>query len=165
MARLDKLTVKAREALQQAQELAGTRSQQEVQPEHILTALLQQEGGIVSGLLRKLGVDAAAVQRNLERAIDALPKVQGAVDLYFGRNGKQLLDQAGKEADALKDEYISSEHFLLAAAHKDVGPASVVLREAGIDYESLLRAMTEVRGTQRVTDENPEEKYQALERY
>jgi ATP-dependent Clp protease ATP-binding subunit ClpB len=165
MARLDKLTVKAREALQQAQELAGARSQQEVQPEHILSALLQQEGGIMPAILRKVGVDVGAVEKSLERAMDALPKVQGAVDLYFGRHGKQLLDQAGKEADALKDEYISSEHFLLAAAHKEVGPASLVLREAGLDYETLLRAMTEVRGTQRVTDENPEEKYQALERY
>src|SRR5262245_35373932 len=111
MARLDKLTVKAREALEEAQELAGARSQQEIQPEHLLYALIEQAGGITAAILRKLGADPAALSAELGRAMDELPKVQGAVDLYLGRGAKQLLDQAGKEADALKDEYISSEHF------------------------------------------------------
>src|SRR5262249_6400939 len=103
--------------------------------------------------------------RQLDQAIEELPKVHGAVDLYLGRRLKDLLDQAGKEADALKDEYLSSEHFLLAAAHKDVGAASKILKSAGVDYETILRALTEVRGSQRVTDENAEGKYQALEKY
>jgi ATP-dependent Clp protease ATP-binding subunit ClpB len=165
MARLDKLTVKAREGLGQAQELAGARGQQEVQPEHVLAALVAQEGGIVAPILRKVGADPQAVAARLEEAMNALPRVQGAVELYFSRRTRQLLDQAAKEADALKDEYLSSEHFLLAIAHADLGAASRVLREAGCDHETLLRALSEVRGNQRITDENPEEKYQALERY
>src|SRR5215831_348407 len=165
MARLDKLTVKAREALAQAQELAGARQQQEIQPEHVLLALLGQEGGIGSSIVRKVGADPTVLERELTRALDQAPRVQGAVDIYFSRRTKELLDQAAKEADQLKDEYLSSEHLLLAAAHRDVGPATRILKQAGCDYEVLLRAMSEVRGTQRVTDENPEQKYQALERY
>ncbi|HJZ88008.1 MAG TPA: ATP-dependent chaperone ClpB [Polyangia bacterium] len=165
MARLDKLTVKAREALTQAQELAGARQQQEIQPEHVLLALLQQEGGIAAAIVRKVGADPTALERDLERALGEHPRVQGAIDIYFSRRTKELLDQAAREADQLKDEYLSSEHLLLAAAHKDLGAVTRIFRQAGLDYETLLRAMTEVRGTQRVTDENPEEKYQALERY
>src|SRR5947208_12603089 len=124
MARLDKLTVKAREALSQAQELAGARGQQEIQPEHVLAALLQQEGGIAASILRKVGADPTALERELLRAIDELPKVQGAGDRYLSRRTKQLLDQAAKEAAQLRDEYLSSEQLLLGAAHKDVGPAT-----------------------------------------
>jgi ATP-dependent Clp protease ATP-binding subunit ClpB len=165
MARLDKMTVKAREALAAAQELAGSRQQQEIQPEHVLAALLAQDGGIAPAIVRKVGADPTAVTRDLDHAIEQLPRVQGAVDLFLARRTKEMLDQAAKEADSLKDEYLSSEHLLLAVAHKDLGAASRILRESGLDYETLLRAMTEVRGTQRVTDENPEAKYQALERY
>ena len=152
MARLDKLTVKAREALAQAQELTGARQQQEIQPEHVLLALLRQEGGVVAPLVRKVGADPTVLEHELERALDETPRVQGAVDIYFSRRTKELLDQAAREAEQRKDEYLSSEHLLLAAAHKDVGPASRALREAGLDYETLLRALAEVRGTQRVTD-------------
>ncbi len=165
MARLDKLTLRAREVLTQAQDIAATGQQQEVLPEHVLLALLLQEGGIGASIVRKVGSDPASLASELQRLIAEAPKVQGAVDLYLGKRTKELLDAAAKEADALKDEYLSSEHLLLAAAHKDVGAASRVLKQAGIDYETLLRAMTEVRGNQRVTDENPEEKYQALTRY
>src|SRR5262249_47451297 len=144
MARLDKLTVKAREGLAAAQELAGGLQQQEVQPEHLLLALLRQEGGVVSALVRKVGVDDGMLDRAFDAALGEFPKVSGAVDLYLGSRTKTLLDEAGKEAAALKDDYLSSEHFLLGAAHKDVGPVSRILREAGLDHETLLRALGEV---------------------
>ena len=165
MARLDKLTVKAREALVEAQELAGQHGNQEIQPEHLLLALVRQEGGIAGSILRRLGADPEALARDLEEEVDRLPKVGGSVDLYLGRRAKDLLDAAGKEAARFKDEYISSEHFLLAAAGKDVGPASKLLERHGVAHARLLQALTEVRGSQRVTDENPEAKYEALARY
>ncbi len=165
MARLDKLTVKAREALVEAQELAGQHGNQEIQPEHLLLSLVRQESGIAGSILRRLGADPEALARDLATEVDRLPKVGGAVDLYLGRRGKDLLDAAGKEAERFKDEYISSEHFLLAAARKDLGPASKLLAQHGVAHDRLLQALTEVRGSQRVTDENPEAKYEALARY
>jgi ATP-dependent Clp protease ATP-binding subunit ClpB len=164
--RLDKLTIKAQEALQEAQALATERGHQELTPEHVLQALLTQEQGVTDAILRKLGVDPDAIQRQVGRALDELPQVRGSTaDVYVGRRLKDLLDDATKQSQELKDEYVSSEHLLLALAGKDHGPASRILREAGVSRDALLKALAEVRGTQRVTDPEAEGRYQALAKY
>ncbi|RME28718.1 MAG: AAA family ATPase, partial [Deltaproteobacteria bacterium] len=162
--RLDKLTVKSQEALAQAERLARTHGHQELQPEHLLLALLDQEGGIVAPILRKLGVDPRQIEENLRGELERLPKVSGA-DTYVGGRLKQVIEQAQQHADRLKDEYLSTEHLLLAIAEDSKGPAGRVLNSLGATPDALMRAMAEVRGNQRVTDENPESRYQALERY
>src|SRR4051812_29194834 len=164
--RLDKLTIKAQEALQAAQELASSRAHQELTPEHVLAALLDQPEGIAGAILRKLGVDPAQVRQSVAQALDAQPQVNGsAADIYVGRRLTDLVEQATKQSKELKDEYVSSEHLLLALTAKDVGPASRALREAGITRDALLRALAEVRGNQRVTDPDAENRYQALAKY
>ncbi len=162
--RLDKLTTKTREALVAAQELAQRRGHAEIGPEHVVASLLAQEGGVVAPLLRRVGVEPQLVQRAIERALDQLASAQGALDVGLSRRARELIDRAEKEAERFKDEYTSTEHLLLAALD-DGGAAGRALKEAGLDKNALLQALTEFRGTQRVTDPDPEGKYQALERY
>src|SRR5690349_4730741 len=151
--RLDKLTTKAQEALQQAQALAESRGHQEITPEHVLASLLSQEQGVVPALLRKLGAEPGLVGQRVDAALDTLPQVRGSsADLYVGRRLKSLLEDAGTESKALKDEYVSSEHLLLALVDKDHGAATRALKDAGVRREDVLRALAEVRGNQRVTD-------------
>src|SRR3989454_1476969 len=163
--RLDKLTVKAQEALQAAQALADQRDHQAIEPEHLLTTLLQQREGVVGPVLAKLGARPEAIQRELGLALDKLPTVQGASGQYLGERTRQALERAQTEAERLKDEYVSTEHLLLALAQERDGAAGRVLAANGVGPEAIYKALVEVRGTQRVTDQNPEEKYQALERY
>ena len=162
--RLDKLTTKTREALVSAQELAQKRGHAELTPEHVVAALLAQDGGIVAPLLRRVGVEPQLVAKAIERALDQLPSAQGALDVGMSRRARDLVERAEKEAERFKDEYTSTEHLLLAALDGD-GAAARALKEAGLDKSALLAALTEFRGTQRVTDPDPEGKYQALERY
>jgi ATP-dependent Clp protease ATP-binding subunit ClpB len=163
---MDKLTIKAQEALQAAHELAGSRAHQELTPEHVLAALLDQQDGIAGAILRKLGADPAAVRQSVARALDAQPQVSGAAaDIYLGRRLKELIEQATKQSKEFKDEYVSSEHLLLALASKDFGAASQALKDAGVRKDALMKALAEVRGTQRVTDPEAEGKYQALAKY
>src|SRR6476469_2249461 len=118
--RLDKLTIKAQEALQAAHDLAGSRAHQELTPEHVLAALLDQNDGITGAILRKLGVDPASVRQAVGQALDAQPQVSGnAGDSYLGKRLKDLLEQATKQSKEFKDEYVSSEHLLLALVSKD----------------------------------------------
>jgi len=164
--RLDKLTIKAQEALQAAHELAGSRAHQELTPEHVLAALLDQQDGITGALLRKLGVDPAQVRQAVAEALDAQPQVSGAsADIYLGRRVKDLIEQATKQSKEFKDEYVSSEHLLLALVGKDFGPATRALKDAGVRKDALMKALADVRGTQRVTDPEAEGKYQALAKY
>jgi ATP-dependent Clp protease ATP-binding subunit ClpB len=164
--RLDKLTIKSQEALADAQEIASGRGHAELLPEHVLAALLKQEGGLIPRILQKVGVEPSAVQAALDRELDALPVARGtSMDIGVGSRARDLIEQARKEADKFKDEYISTEHFLLAMLARDLGAPTRILKEQGLDYESIMRALGEVRGTQRVTDQDPEGKYQALERY
>src|SRR5437773_20613 len=163
--RLDKFTVKAQEAVQAAQALADQRDHQAIEPEHLLTTLLQQREGIVGPVLAKLGARPEAVQRELGLALDKLPAVQGASGQYLGERTRQALERAQTEAERLKDEYVSTEHLLLALAQERDGAAGRVLAANGVGPEAIYKALVEVRGTQRVTDQNPEEKYQALQRY
>src|SRR5690349_12943785 len=163
--RLDKLTVKAQESLQAARDAAQARHHAEVMPEHLLLALLEQEGGVVPRILGKLGADPRIVLADLDQAFTKLPKVHGAaLDVGVSRQLKDLWEAAGKEAESMKDEFISTEHFLLALANGK-GTAADALRHAGATKDAVLEALVSVRGNQRVTDQDPEGKYEALERY
>ena len=162
--RFDKLTIKSQEALQEAQTQAEKREHQQVEPEHLLYSLLDQAGGIVSPILKKLGSDPAAIKERIETELKKIPRVYGAPEVFISTRLKGILDSAQREADRLKDEFVSTEHLLLAIA-EGKGPASEILKINGADKESILSALTEVRGTQRVKDQNPEDKYQALDRY
>src|SRR5580698_4091813 len=164
--RLDKLTIKAREAVQAAHELAASRGHQELTPEHLLSALLDQSEGVTGALLRKLGVDPAQVRQSTAESLEGQPQVRGpSADIYAGRRLEALFEDAGKQSKEFKDEYISSEHLLLALLAKDHGAASRALKDAGVRKDALMKALAEVRGTQRVTDPEAEGKYQALAKY
>ena len=163
--RWDKFTVKAQEAVQRANQLASEHGNPELMPAHLLAALLEDKEGIVPPILEKIGIGPQAVLGDLYREIEKLPKVSGeAAQPGLSSAANKLLDQAFKEASNFKDEYVSTEHLLLAATHgKD--PAQLVLKNRGATYDAILKALTAVRGSQKVTDQNPEAKYQALERY
>ena len=165
--RLDKFTIKAQEALENAHTLADERSQQQIEPEHLLQALLLQESAIVQPLLQKLGVDPNALARQVESEIAKLPTVTGAaaVTAYVSPRLKSILGVAWNEAQRLKDEYVSVEHLLIAIAGEADGPAGSILRGHSVTRDTIYKALQDMRGTTRITDPSPEEKYQALQRY
>ncbi|MGE5247300.1 MAG: ATP-dependent chaperone ClpB [Verrucomicrobiota bacterium] len=162
---LDKLTVKSQEALQDAVRMASERGHAQVEGEHLFAALLRQEGGVAGELLARTGVSAPRLLGETEALLSQLPKVSGAVSRGLSPRLEPLFQKALAEADALKDEFLSAEHFLLAFCSEAGGKAGDLLRKAGVTRDALLSAMTSVRGSQRVTDENPEAKYQALDKY
>jgi ATP-dependent Clp protease ATP-binding subunit ClpB len=162
--RPDRLTEKTQEAIQQAQTLAQDAQHQEITPEHLLLALLQQPDGTVPPILRQVGIDPDRVAADLKGQLDRLPKVYGA-ETYLGSRLRRLLDAASTEMERLKDEYLSTEHLLLAIAEESNSEAAKVLQRAGVSREKLLQALTQVRGSTRVTDATPESKFQALEKY
>src|SRR6201995_322403 len=163
----DRLTIKTQEAIAAAQRLADDRRNPQTTPEHLLAVLLEQEGGVVVPVLRKLGVDPASVRQELGRALDALPKLsgQGGSEPAGGSSELvQILRTAETEMRELKDEYVSTEHRLLAiAAHP--GKAGEALRTSGASREELLKALAEARGSHTVTAQNPEDKFHALDRF
>jgi len=163
--RLDKLTVKAQEAVQAAQSLADQDNHQAIEPEHLLLALLQQQEGIVGPLLAKLGARPEAIARQIEAELKKVPKVQGGGRQYASPRLEGVVNRASEEAQRLRDEYISTEHLLIAIAQEKGGAAARLLAAGGVTPEAIYKALVEVRGSQRVTDVNPEEKYQALQRY
>ena len=163
--RLDKLTVKAQDALQAAQSLAGERGHQAVEPEHLLHALIAQKDGVVAPILGKLGVRAETLTSQLDAAIEKMPQVRGGSGQYIGERLRVTLDRAQKQAESMKDEYVSTEHLLVAVAQDQDGAAGRALAHAGVTLDAILKALVDVRGSQRVTDQNPEDKYQALQRY
>ena len=165
--RFDKFTLKVQEALQEAQRLAGSYGHQSVDPEHLLVSFLKQEEGIIGAILNKLGINPQQIERELTKYLQKQPSVQGtaAGQVYLSPKLNKLLDMALTEAAQLKDEYVSAEHVLIVVAEEKEGQAGKVLRKAGVTRESIFRVLVEIRGNQRVTDPNPEGKYQALERY
>jgi ATP-dependent Clp protease ATP-binding subunit ClpB len=164
--RMEKLTIKAQEALAAARDLADQRNHQEVLPEHVLRALIEQDQGVTGALLRKLGVEPEAVTRQLDTTLDQVPQVRGATaEVFVGRRLKDLLDEATKQSQKFKDDYVSSEHLLLALVSADFGSATRILKSAGVDRDALMRALAEVRGNQRVTDPEAEQRYQSLDKY
>jgi len=165
MVRFEKLTVKAQEALQDAQEVAARHENQEVTPLHLLAALANQADGVVPPLLARLGIRQEALSSDVERELGRLPKVQGFSEQRMGRALNDALERAFKEAEKFKDEYVSTEHLFLAIAGSDRDPAGQILKKSGASHEAILQALTGVRGTQRVTSQNPEATYEALEKY
>src|ERR1700736_2838598 len=157
--RPERLTEKAQEAIQNAAREAQERGQQAIEPEHLLLSLLRQEGGITRTLLETAGASIAGLEAALVSRVERLPRVSGGAQPYLANDLARALDQAEKEAERLKDDYISTEHILLALADH------AVLKEFGVTRDALMQALRRIRGSQRVTDQNPESKYQALERY
>jgi ATP-dependent Clp protease ATP-binding subunit ClpB len=162
--RMDRLTTKSQEALRAAVDAATQRGNPEVIPEHLLVALLEQDGGVAAPLVQRAGADPKALVRDLSERIDKLPRVSGGSEPSFGRRTVPLLNQAETEAKHLKDDYVSVEHYLLAASKSDKDVQAVFDRH-GLSHDKLIRALAEIRGSQRVTDQDPEGKFQALEKY
>jgi ATP-dependent Clp protease ATP-binding subunit ClpB len=165
MLRFEKMTVKAQEALQEAQEIAASHQNQSVEPLHLLAALTQQADGVVPPLLARLGIRPEQLSQELEREIGRLPKVQGFGQQNLGRALNDVLEKAFDEAAKFKDEYVSTEHMFLAIAGADRDPAGQLLKRSGASYEAILQALAGVRGSQRVTSQTPEATYASLEKY
>lgn len=164
---MEKFTIKSQEAIQHAQRLADRKGHQQIDVEHLLWVILDDEEGVASQMLKRTGINTRLLQKDTEEALDKLPKVVGPTpvgQIYISPRLKEVFERAMQEAEHLTDEYVSIEHLLLAALAVG-GTASELLKKYGVDTDKLLVAMREIRGTQRVTDPNPEEKYQALKRY
>jgi len=165
MLRFEKMTVKAQEALQSAQEIAARHENQQIEPVHLLSALVTQADGVVTPLLARLGIRSELLSQEIEREIGRLPRVTGFAQQHMGKPLNDLLERAFDEAQGFKDEYVSTEHIFLAIAGQDRDPAGQLLKKQGASHEAILQALTSVRGTQRVTSQNPEATYAALEKY
>ena len=164
--RWEKLTVKSQQAIAQAQERATQLGNPEVQPVHLLLALVEDREGVIPSVLDKIGVPTERLESDLHQIEEKLPRVAGASSQpSLSQALNKVLDQAFREAQNFKDEYVSTEHLLLGAAHAKGEPAGAALIALGATHEAILKALTAVRGTQRVTDQNPEGKFQALEKY
>ena len=164
--RFDRFTIKAQEALETAQNLATDAQSPELGVEHLMLALIRQTDGIVTPILQKLGVDTDGITSAVEDAVQKAPKVQGAAsEMRIAAALQSVLDAGFKEATALKDEYVSTEHLLIACAETKQSEVGKILREVGVTKDKILKALVDIRGTQRVTDQNPEDKYQALTRF
>jgi ATP-dependent Clp protease ATP-binding subunit ClpB len=164
--RWDKFTLKSQEAIQQASSLANENGQPEVAPMHLLMALLEDKEGIIVPLLQKVGIPTEQMLASARHAIAGMPKVSGATSEPGLSNAMQrVLNDASKEAQDFKDEYVSTEHLLLALAQLKKDPAQLLLASMGATRDAILQGLTSVRGNQRVTDQSPEGKYQALDRY
>src|SRR6059036_351788 len=163
--RVDRFTQKMQEALQAAQDIASQSNHQEIANEHFLSALLDQTDGITRPLLEKVGVNANQLREGLTGELEQRPKIHGAaVDLRLSNELRSVLDGAEKEMSKLKDEFTSAEHYLLALTGANI-PAAKILKDLGVTRDKLMQALQQVRGSQRVTDQNPEGKYQTLEKY
>ena len=162
----DKFTIKAQDALAVAQQKVSELQQQQIEPEHILKAMLEDDQGIVTIILKKAGLNIQALTASIDHELSQIAKVQGGIQqVYLSQRSQQLVNNALKTAQDLKDEYVSTEHLLLAMTHKDIGKLGQILQEMGLEKSTILQVLQEIRGSQRVTDQNPEGKYQALQKY
>ncbi len=164
---IDKFTLKAQEALQSAKGVTEQRSHQQIDVEHLLSALLMQKEGVVIPIIQKLGANPNLIASQLEGELNRIPKVTGAGigQAYLSSRFNEILNTAWKEAERLTDEYLSTEHLLIAIADERGGASSQILQRNGVTKDAIFRVLQEIRGSHRVTDQNPEEKYQALKRY
>jgi len=165
--RFDKFTIKSQELIQEAQSLASRYGHQQIEPEHLLAGMLQEADGIAGAMLRKLGASPGGVTRDVTAALEKLPSISGGGvgDAYLSARAKAVLEAAFAEATKMKDEYVSIEHIFLAIADEKTGEAAAILSRNGVARDSILKVLLEIRGNQRITDPNPEEKYQALEKF
>ena len=165
MLRFEKMTVKAQEAVQQAQEIAASHENQAVEPLHLLSALIQQADGVVPPLLARLGIRTEMLSQEIAKDIARLPRVQGFAQQNLSRSLNDVLERSFKEATNFKDEYVSAEHLFVSIAGEDRDPAGRLLKKSGASHEAILQALAGVRGNQRVTSQNPEATYASLEKY
>ena len=165
MLRFDKLTLKAQEALQAAQEIAAKHEHQQIEPLHLLAALVEQREGVAPPLLQRLGIRPEDLGSDIDESLARLPKVTGVAQQYLGPAVNEVLKRAFDEANRLKDEYVSTEHLVLAIASLDRDPAGEILARHGAVHDALLQALVSVRGAHRVTSPTPESTYRALEQY
>ncbi len=165
--RFDKFTIKSQELIQNAQSQASQHNHQQIEPEHLLAAMLAETEGIAGNMLRKLGVSPAEMTRELTQLIDKIPQVSGGglAEAYISTRAKAVLEDAFSQASQMKDEYVSIEHILLAICNEKNGQAADLLARFGVSRESILKILLDIRGNQRITDPNPEEKYQALDKF
>src|SRR5438105_4106553 len=163
--RIEQFTEKARQAVSEANELAKQYNNSQIEVEHLLAALLSQEGGVVQQVIQKVGGDLAMTQCLVHDDIERLPRAYGGSEPSISSRLRKLLDAAWKEMNNFHDEYLSVEHMLLAMFNTDDNATQRILRAAGLTRDNVLKALTSIRGAQRVTDQNPEVKYQALEKY
>jgi len=164
--RFDRFTIKAQEVIQEAQAIADRMNHQAMEPEHLLRAMVEQSEGVTLPILQKLGIDQQILMERLNRELDRIPKVHGATEqTYISPRLKKVLDHALSEAQGLKDEYVSAEHLLIAISEEKGGAAARLLQEMGADKKRIMSALVGIRGQQRITDQNPEDKYQAIARY
>jgi ATP-dependent Clp protease ATP-binding subunit ClpB len=165
--RFDKFTIKSQELIQNARSLASSHNNQQIEPEHMLSTMLDEPEGIARAILNKMGVSVGDISHELSNAIDKLPKVSGGAvgESYISSRTKSVLDAAFAEAASMKDQYVSIEHIFLGIADEKKGDAARILKAKGIKRESILKVLMDIRGSQRITDPNPEEKYQALDKF
>jgi ATP-dependent Clp protease ATP-binding subunit ClpB len=163
--KIERFTDKAREALSEANELAKQNNHSQIEVEHLLSALLSQEDGVVQQIIQKVGGNLASAERMINSEIERMPRVYGGSEPGISPRLRSLLEKAWQEMSTFKDEYLSVEHMLLAMLDGSEGTAQRALKAAGLTRERVLKALGDIRGTQRVTDANPEGKYQALEKY
>jgi ATP-dependent Clp protease ATP-binding subunit ClpB len=163
---LEKFTLKAQEALARAQQLAAEHNHQQIEVEHVLKALLEDPEGVPVAILKKLGANVGLISNRVEEEINKFPRVTGAPgQVYVSSRLNQVINAAMNEMRQLKDEYLSTEHLLIAIADEKGGAAAQILKQQGVDRDSIYKVLKEIRGTQRVTDQTPEDKYQALQRF
>jgi len=160
----DKFTIKSQEALTRAQAIASGNGHQSVEDIHMMSAMLEPGGGIIIPVLQKLEVNIDDLRSRIDEAVSNAPKVSGGAQIYMGSGLKNILDQAFSEARQLKDEYVSTEHILVAIVQSP-GKAGEILRSSGATRDRIYQVLVEIRGSQRITDQNPEDKYQALKRF
>jgi ATP-dependent Clp protease ATP-binding subunit ClpB len=162
--KLDKLTMKSQELLQSAHEMARRKNHAAIEPVHFFNGLVEDREGVGAAILKKIGADMSAVTAEVKQAVDHLPQMSNPADIYLSRDSQQVLDTAFKEADKMKDQYVSLEHLLLALASAK-GKVGEILTRQGVNRDAILSVLKDIRGSQSVTDPNPEERYQALEKY
>ncbi|MCJ7596269.1 MAG: AAA family ATPase, partial [Desulfobacterales bacterium] len=165
--RFDKFTLKGQEMIQSAQQLGDRFGHQQIEPEHLLRAILEQKEGVIPPILGKIGANQNQLIKEVESILERMPSVSGggAGQVYISPRAKAVLDHASEEAQQMKDEYVSLEHILLAILDEKEGKGARTLAAAGITRDAVLKALVDIRGGQRITDQNPEDKYQALERF
>jgi len=167
MMKFDKFTIKVQEALMSARSLAQTNDNQQIEPIHLLISLIEQQDGIASPLFQKLGVNISQLLNELKNELERLPKVtgSGATDVVLSTNSAKLFDIAWKEAELLQDQYLSTEHLILGMSKYDSSPIYPILKKFGITKDRILQALTSIRGNQTIMDQDPEGKYQSIEKY
>ncbi len=164
MIRWDKFTIKSSEALQASKELALEYANQYIEPAHLLLALIADKESVARRILEKIGVDIPVLAQRLKEVVEKFPKIQGISDVYISPRLQQALEAAFRYAETFKDEYVAQEHILLGILTVEC-PGSAVLKAMGVSEQAIMQALTSIRGTQRITDQNPEEKYEALKKF